>query len=118
MTDEDLKALEKAVKKAKRIATERLIPGQAVGQVALLTGEPSFMTVTAATDCNLVRITLDGMRAVVARNPDLGDRLAQSVAERIADTNRARSQTVRRIDRPLGLREVRSRLERLIRGRP
>ncbi len=102
----------------RRIATERLVPGQAVGQVALLTGEPSYMTVSAATDCNLVEIGLEGMRKVVARNPEIGDRIARTVADRIAETNQARSRAVRRIDRHLSLREVRARLERLLRGRP
>ncbi len=98
------------------VVSERLPAGQAVGQISLITGEPSAMTVTAATDATLVRIGLDALRQVVAQNPDLKDRLAQNVADRIAYLHRARAAALKRIPRALSLREVRQRLERLLRG--
>lgn len=98
------------------LVTERLPAGQAVGQISLVTGEPSAMTVSAATDATLVEIGLDAVKDVLAHNPDLKDRMAQSVAERIAHLHRAKAAAVSRIHRPLGLREVRQRLEALLRG--
>jgi small-conductance mechanosensitive channel len=98
------------------LVSERLPAGQAVGQISLITGEPSAMTVTAATDATLVRIGLDALKDILAQNPDLKDRMAQSVADRIAHLHRAKAAAVRRIPRTLGLREVRQRLEALLRG--
>ena len=101
---------------ARSIVSERLPAGQAVGQISLITGEPSAMTVTAATDATLVRIGLDALRDVLAHDPDLKDRMAQNVADRIAYLHRAKAAAVKRIPRTLGLREVRQRLEELLRG--
>ncbi len=98
------------------LVSERLPAGQAVGQISLITGEPSAITVTAATDATLVRIGLDALKDILAHNPDLKDRMAQSVADRIAHLHRAKAAAVSRIRRPLGLREVRQRLEGLLRG--
>jgi CRP-like cAMP-binding protein len=98
------------------LVSERLPAGQAVGQISLITGEPSAMTVTAATDATLVRIGLDALKDMLAHNPDLKDRMAQSVADRIAHLHRARAAALKRIPRPLGLREIRQRLEQLLRG--
>jgi small-conductance mechanosensitive channel len=98
------------------LVSERLPAGQAVGQISLMTGEPSAMTVTAATDATLVRIGLDPLKEILAQNPDLKDRMAQSVADRIAHLHRAKAAAVDRIRRPLGLREVRERLEGLLRS--
>jgi small-conductance mechanosensitive channel/CRP-like cAMP-binding protein len=98
------------------LVSERLPAGQAVGQISLITGEPSAMTVTAATDATLVRIGLDPLKAILAQNPDLKDLMAESVANRIAHLHRAKAAAVSRIRRPLGLREVRERLEALLRG--
>ncbi|NBB71993.1 MAG: mechanosensitive ion channel [Alphaproteobacteria bacterium] len=98
------------------LVSERLPAGQAVGQISLITGEPSAMTVTAATDATVVRVSLDALKTVVADNPDLKDRLAQSITDRIAHLHQAKAAAVKRIRRPLGLREVRARLESLLRG--
>ena len=98
------------------LVSERLPAGQAVGQISLVTGEPSAMTVTAATDATLVRIGVDAVCRIVAQDPELKDRLARSVAERITRLQRARAAAVKRIQRPLGLREVRQRLDALLRG--
>lgn len=98
------------------VVSERLTAGQSFGQLCLLTAEPSAMTVTAATDGTLVRIGLEGLRDIIAQNPDLQDRLAQSVAARIAHLQRARAAAVKRIPRPLNMREVRQRIEVLLRG--
>jgi len=98
------------------LVSERLPAGQAVGQISLITGEPSAMTVTAATDATVVRIGLDALREILADNPELKERMAQTVADRIAHLNRAKAAAVKRIRHPLGLREVRERLESLLRG--
>jgi small-conductance mechanosensitive channel/CRP-like cAMP-binding protein len=98
------------------LVSERLPVGQAVGQISLITGEPSAMTVTAATDATVVRVGLDALKTVVAQNPDLKDRLAQTVADRVTHLHQAKAAAVKRIRRPLGLREVRERLETLLRG--
>ncbi len=100
----------------KSVVSERLPAGQAIGQISLLTGEPSAMTVTAASDATLVRMGADAVRDMLKQNPDLKDRMAQNVADRIAQLHRAKAAAVKRIQRPLGFREVRQRVETMLRG--
>ena len=49
----------------------RLQSGDVFGEMSLLTGEPRTATVTAATDCDLLEIDVEGFRSVVLANPSV-----------------------------------------------
>lgn len=60
----------------------KLSNGQYFGEMSLLAHEPRSATVTAHTDCRLLEIGQDAMRAVFDREPDLMERMARIVSER------------------------------------
>jgi CRP-like cAMP-binding protein len=60
----------------------RLGPGDFFGEMSLLTGEPRSATVSAATDCELVELGVDGFRRVVLADPALVERVAAAVVRR------------------------------------
>lgn len=64
----------------------QLTPGQAFGEVALLTGEPRETTVRARTEAQLLRVPKDDFDELVELSPTLGasvDRLATERLERL-----------------------------------
>jgi len=100
-----------------RKVTEVLGPGSYFGIEWMLTTDPTFVEMRAQTDVTLIRIDLDCVRSLLAARPELSDRLARIVKERLdaADAARVASrQSVRR----LSLRDIRARIERLMPRRP
>jgi hypothetical protein len=68
----------------------RLRPGQFFGEMSLLTGEPRTATVSAATDCTVLEITVEEFRRLVLADPAVVERVANAVATRRADLERHR----------------------------
>jgi CRP-like cAMP-binding protein len=97
-----------------RKVAETLGPGKHFGITAMLTTEPSFLEFVAQTDVTLIRIDLDCVRSVVAARPDLAERLAAVVKERLDAAETARIAS-RRPARRLSLRDIRQGVERRMR---
>jgi small-conductance mechanosensitive channel len=98
-----------------RKVVETLGPGKHFGITAMLGTEPSFLEFVAQTDVTLIRIDLDCVRSVVAARPDLSERLAAIVKERLDAAETARIAS-RRPARRLSLRDIRQGVERRMRG--
>lgn len=60
----------------------KLSNGQYFGEMSLLAHEPRTATVTAHTDCRLLEIGEDALRAVFDRKPELMEQMARIVSER------------------------------------
>ena len=60
----------------------RLKAGDFFGEMALLTGERRSASAIALTDVDCYRLDADSFRALLARHPDLAERVAQVLAER------------------------------------
>jgi thioredoxin reductase (NADPH) len=86
----------------KTIAT--LGPGEFTGDVAHLTGGPSLVTAIARGDCEAYEVSAEGVREILNRFPDLGDRILQAFI--------ARRQLLRESGDFLGLRVIGSRYSR------
>ncbi|MEM6531642.1 MAG: cyclic nucleotide-binding domain-containing protein [Myxococcota bacterium] len=61
------------------------------GEVAALTGQPRAAAVVSTTDCKLVRIPGDTVRAVADAAPKFGKRLAMLMSARSRDTEKKTS---------------------------
>ena len=57
-------------------------PGDAVGEMSILTGEPRSATVRAVRDSELLRLDADAFNRVVARQPTLMMRVSRSIVDR------------------------------------
>jgi thioredoxin reductase (NADPH) len=53
-------------------------PGRFLGEVHLLTGQPSFLTAVVRQAGAVLAVPLDGLREAVVRDPDLGDLILQA----------------------------------------
>jgi small-conductance mechanosensitive channel/CRP-like cAMP-binding protein len=60
----------------------QLGPGAFFGEMALLTGERRSASAVAVSDVDCYRLDADAFRALLARHPDLAERVAQVLAER------------------------------------
>ncbi len=63
-------------------------PGETVGELALLDGEPRAATVTAVTDMRLVEIDGDSFQAALLASPQLSLALLRELAVRLRAGNR------------------------------
>jgi len=66
-----------------RKVTEVFGPGHHLGITSMLADEPSFLELRAKSDVTLIRIDLDCLRSLMAKRPELTERLAQIVKTRI-----------------------------------
>ena len=64
-------------------------PGDAVGEISLLTGELHSATVTADTDGAALRIEHADFQRLLARHPEMAIHFARLIATRLDDTDRA-----------------------------
>ena len=53
-------------------------PGRFLGELSLLTGQTEFFTAVALDDGEVLAVPVDGLRAVVSRNPELGDAILRA----------------------------------------
>jgi small-conductance mechanosensitive channel len=95
-----------------RKVTEVLGPGQQFGITSMLANEPSFLELRAKSDVTLVRVDLDCLRTLLARRPELAERLAAVVKERMDVAQAARAASRQPVGR-LSLRDIRQRIEAL-----
>jgi predicted acylesterase/phospholipase RssA/CRP-like cAMP-binding protein len=77
-------------------------PGESVGEVGLLTGQPRSAGVRAIRDSLLVRVDRQAFETLAARNPPLVMKLAASVAERLRQ-NMLPSAAGKRVPRTIAL---------------
>ncbi|EXJ13568.1 mechanosensitive ion channel family protein [Imhoffiella purpurea] len=96
-----------------RKVTETLGPGKYFGITSMLTTDPSFLEFTAKSDVSLIRIDLDCIRGLVSERPELAERLAGVVKERLDAAEAARVAS-RQPARSLSMRDIRDRIETLV----
>src|SRR5207302_7069713 len=65
-----------------------LNPGDAFGEMALLTDEPRSATVKALTDGAVLRLDRNEFQALMAKEPDLARALISMLAQRLRQTDR------------------------------
>jgi small-conductance mechanosensitive channel len=68
-------------------------PGQCVGEMSLLTGEPRSATLIAATDAVLYEVGKDAFADLIVRRPEIADAIGALVAAR-RSANQQRAQAV------------------------
>lgn len=73
------------------IEVAQLSPGESIGWAALVCGEQAVMTVTAAVDSLVVEIDGQSLKPVLHSYPQLKQRLAELVVERIQRASAART---------------------------
>jgi NTE family protein len=66
----------------------RIVPGTAVGEMSLLTGQPAAATVRATEDLDVIVFSRAKLERVAARFPRIYRNLGVILAERLAQTNR------------------------------
>lgn len=96
-----------------RKVTEILGPGSHLGITSMLANEPSFLELRTKTDVTLIRIDLDCVRALLVKRPELAERLARIVKERVDAADAARAASRQPVGR-LSLRDIRQRIEGLM----
>ena len=73
---------------AHEVVLARLGPGECVGEMALLLGEPRSATVVATVDVQLRPFTRGSFADVVARDPQIALRMLRQLAQRLSDADR------------------------------
>ncbi|MDH3603398.1 MAG: cyclic nucleotide-binding domain-containing protein, partial [Candidatus Tectomicrobia bacterium] len=61
------------------------IPGQFMGEMALLTGEPRSATVKAETDTLVYEVTKEDMEMLLDKRPEIAESLSQIMAQRLLE---------------------------------
>lgn len=74
-----------------------VMPGETVGEIGLLTGEPRSASIRAARDSLLLGIDRDGFDRLAAAHPKMAVRLAGSIAARLQRRTSGRSTSTRRL---------------------
>ena len=64
-------------------------PGQVVGEMSLLTGEPRSATVRAMAECVVQEVGADPLRTLMLERPAIAEGLSRVAARRFADSTRA-----------------------------
>jgi small-conductance mechanosensitive channel/CRP-like cAMP-binding protein len=67
----------------------RVPPGEVIGEMSLLTGEPRSATVRAATDVVAYEITKEHVQDFIRRRPEIAETISDIVAERKLRTEQA-----------------------------
>ncbi len=70
-----------------------LSPGSLFGEMGLMNGQPRMATLRALTHCEVLEISEDAFRAILGLHPDLPPRLADLIAERLAQNDAKRVRT-------------------------
>lgn len=80
-----------------RVFVGEVMPGETVGEISLLTGQPRSASIRAARDSLLLRIDRDGFDRLAAAHPKMAVRLAGSIATRLQHRTSGRSTPSRRL---------------------
>ncbi|MBI4422821.1 MAG: mechanosensitive ion channel family protein [Elusimicrobia bacterium] len=83
----------------------RLGPGDFMGEMALMTGEPRSATVSAATDVDCYRLDRDAFKEVLGRRPEIAEHISAVLASRKTALESAR-ESAGRSARPATLRQA------------
>jgi small-conductance mechanosensitive channel/CRP-like cAMP-binding protein len=70
-------------------------PGNYIGEMSMLTGQPRSATVLAVSECATLELTSDALREVALDNPDVLERISTVVTERRADLERQKAEAAR-----------------------
>lgn len=73
------------------------MPGETVGEISLLTGQPRSASIRAARDSLLLRIDRDGFDRLAAAHPKMAIRLAGSIATRLQHRTSGRATPTRQL---------------------
>ncbi len=63
-----------------------------IGEMSLLTGQPRSASVFAASECSVLELRAEALRAVALDNPDVLERISAVVATRRADLDRQKAE--------------------------
>ena len=74
------------VRGGRRLA--RLGPGDVVGELSLIDGEPRSATVRALTDMEVLEINADDLRRLLRRAPTVVRKLLEALSERVRSADR------------------------------
>lgn len=96
-----------------RKVTETLGPGQYFGMNSMLTNDPSFLEFSASSDVHIIYIDLECVRSIISERPELADRLAPIIKQRLDVAEAARAAS-RQPTRRLSVRDIRQRIEGLV----
>jgi CRP-like cAMP-binding protein len=69
----------------KLLKVAEFIPGQFLGEMALLTGEPRSATVKAETDALVYEITKEDIELLLDKRPEIADALSRAMAQRLLE---------------------------------
>ena len=86
-------------------------PGDYIGEMSMLTGQPRSATVEAVEECQIVELTADALREAALANPEVVRRISAVVAERQADLDRQKAEAA--AGRPAVVEAHRSLLARI-----
>ena len=70
--------------KGEKITLAHLWPGDCVGEMSLLTGEPRSANVFATLNTHLIEITKEDLAPILSKNPLLVERISNLIAARLA----------------------------------
>ena len=70
--------------KGEKITLAHLWPGDCVGEMSLLTGEPRSANVFASLNTHLIEITKEDLAPILSKNPLLVERISILIAARLA----------------------------------
>lgn len=76
-------------------------PGESVGEMALLSGEPRMAAARATEDCELLKLSRQGFEALLAKHPEALAVFARAMATRLSRAARGRSAIVQLRATPL-----------------
>ena len=74
----------------KRTHIATLIPGNVVGEMGMMTGEPRRATVTARSDVQCLRLGKSGLESVLRARPDIASEISAVIASRQGQLDQAR----------------------------
>ena len=74
-----------------------IMPGETVGEISLLTGQPRSAGIRAARDSLLLRLDRDGFEHLAAAHPKMAVQLAGSIAERLQHRTSGQATPTRRL---------------------
>lgn len=68
-----------------QLVAGELLAGQYFGLISMLTGQPSLFEYSAKTDVTLIRVESECMQEVIRKHPDLAERYAPIIKQRLSD---------------------------------